>query len=1243
MALGIRYPGLVTHSGSQGGAVLSDFQASMGATFNYGTTLSEQHVAPSRYSEVRKVVFWSSVQNRSTGSQTTGTVRLRIGPRSTDPNQISIDTITVAKGDLIFPDTEWTGNSFLDPASVYEWQGNEKGNTFVPQLLATPGNRAAETIYTEFDRFDPQAAAFFEDWDAIAALGDDDAYVGYRFVHERDAGAWSATVTNPNYRLAQVELGMTVVQAPATVNRTSLLIPLSPGLRGIQETTFGEGFPVVLPWDASQWDGIVSINIVCKHPIQPVGKVNGLFEVRLLAVNVDSPTSTVRFTEDLSVDIGLRQDEGDWSRSSDIQSFIQDGDIIAVTGRHASGLTLLHGIYFLEIVLEDFSKMAAVHYTGLAGPIKESEMLDPTPDMCQGKTLFDPRWYDNMPDDFITSERVIGALVQGSGTNSPASNITSNADLLADMTVDPFSQAILPHLPCTPCATAGFKVANGDILQNNPIRLAGLRKLATSWNGIWNSGTVPVPGRIGLLYAFAPGNSEFLDQGPLFELGEFDPEGCAATSAGLGDPGKLYITNGSSIPKKFDPDSGLIEDAGVPYPFEGEVPTSLVEDTAQSPEGGLASGIYQYRYTFRNCCTGKESNPNLEDIEVTTVGAAPAAKVTLSFAGLKIPSDSQICEICVYRTVVGGDFPIMAKVGCFDPDLSSLFVDEVADDALDFLNEGISLLNAPMPCVSVVVEFRNRLFGLGDIPILSPAGSVSVIEGDFYIDGDGFVEWDRCLEGKIIRLEGDCRGYEIERALPPELGVSPPIGRLKLVDPYEGETRTDVDYTICGHPNRLYVSEPLEGECWPESGFLDIEPGDGDRLMGAISNYNTLVICKRRKTYLLSFTANPILEIIVPIRVSSDIGCIGPRTFAQMEVGSVWLADRGVAIFNGSGVRHVEEVMLMNQIFTDPDNDNYVRRDANGRVIDAVGVFYPKREQYLLLLPTVKTTRGCSLMLVWDMKLRNVTLLEFCQEFQSMVVAKDSDGNERVYLGDTNGFVWIYDLGDNDGVGFPNQTGTVRGTVTSAGVDDNSVSFLHADEASFIAGGLPGLGGLSGVAGLSGFLDGQDLGIMGVCLATRAAGASLDTPWTIRKVFASTTDTLYLAEQWGDDTPSAGDDFMLGAIEFKCIFKPNNYASDDIEKRNWSHVIVHEKETVSSKLRIELLPDFADEDPEELTVVRGTETGEGRTFDMSFRLGRQVAPIGRYIHTFHAVRFKNFAPDEPIRIINHAMRVTPKV
>ena len=477
--------------------------------------------------------------------------------------------------------------------------------------------------------------------------------------------------------------------------------------------------------------------------------------------------------------------------------------------------------------------------------------------------------------------------------------------------------------------------------------------------------------------------------------------------------------------------------------------------------------------------------------------------------------------------------------------------------------------------------------------------------------------------------------------------VSPPIGRLKLYEEYEGTTDSGLTYTICGHKNRLWFSEPLEPEFWPNANFLDVEPGDGDRLIGGASNFDALVICKRSKTYILRFDTNPLIEVNVPSRVSTDIGCIAPRSFAQVEDGTVWLSDRGIAMFDGRGVKHIPASDRFNEILIDPDNPNYIRRDAQGRVIDAVGVFYPKREQYLLLLPTVQTVRGSNLMLVWDTSLDNITIYQFCQEFQSMVVAKDADGNQRVYMGDTNGFVWIFDVGDTDGVGYPNATGSVRGSVSSAGVESGA-SFLEDVDATFLTGGLPQLANLSGVAGLTPAFgaspnESGELGIAGVCVYMRAADADLDDPWTVRTVYAATETKLYVTPSWGTETPEAGYDYMIGPIEFMALFKPSNLGTDDALKRDWKQVVTFIPESVSSSLRVELLPDMQNIDDEELTVTDSEgNTGAGRTFDLSGTKGRIKRTVGRRVYNYMQVRMSNFAPDEPIQLLNHALLSNPR-
>jgi len=1234
----------------------SEFASAAGGVHACAET-ARLYMAPACYSEVRKVVFWACFRHEYTDPEQAVPVRLRIFPSSSSATSRVLESASL--GNSSMNDTSagvgsvWSVINPTAEGALYD-HSSQNSNLVDAIRFNTYNSPGSQLVFREFDRFEFSAQEFYQDWDSVAASGDEDVHLAYGVALERTDGvAWVSSGNTPQRHPVIVACGFAVIQAPSPNNRTRIYLPGTQAFfdNGAIGTSHSGGRACPFFNDESEWSGDFELRSIIR---QPAGAgPTGWFENRIGTIALGSTAITPIQTEQFGVATSIGSI---WlARSNNFSSLVTDGDTIIMQQRSLSGGNQRVTFGHWEITVREASLMNS--YFSCGHPPTTSAQI---PDIAasgnffaQGACLFDPIWFEDFEDDRILESRVEGGFLSlNPGANEAFQGQVINANLEADVSASAFNVLVTPQLndPVNPA----FVLVKGDILTGNPIVLAGKRKLTATYGGVWNpAGTEEFPGTMAIAYSLNVPDTDVVDLGPLFDLGSFDPEGCASTSAGLGDPGVLIITNGSSIPKKFNPNADparQIEDAGIPKPFEGEVPSTQTDDTAASPDGGVPQGIFKYRYTFRNCCTGKESDPSQDDIEVDTTGNAPAAKVTLSFAGVRIPGDPQICEICIYRTLEGGDFPIMAKVGCFNIDETTLFEDMLSDSALDFTNDGISLLNGPMPCVSTVVDFRNRLFGFGDIPNLAPAGSVSVVNGSDVITGDGDVEWDRCLEGKYIKVGSDCRKYEILCVLPPDEGLSPPIARLKLTEEYEGSTDTGLSYELCGRPNRVYFSEPLEPECWPAAGFLDVEPGDGDRLMGGASNYDSLVICKRNKSYVLRFNENPGTEVVVPSRISSDIGCIGPRTFAQVEVGTVWLADRGLALFDGRSVQHVPESEQMNDIFVRPDNPNYVRRDRNGRVIDAVGVFYPAREQYLLLLPTVKTERGCSLMLVWDVKLRNVTLLEFCQEFQSMAVAKDADGNERVYMGDTNGFVWIYDVGDTDGVGFPNATGTVRGDVTFAGLDTaTGASVLDASSASFITGGVPGIADLSGIAGLSGSLGGEELGLAGSCVFFRRKNAGYEEPWKSRVIYAATSTRLYVTPQWGADTPfdSTGEaeyEFMIGAIELDLFFKPQNYGLDDTQKRDWRQIVIHEVEDFSSKVRIDLLRDFSSIDIDAETVVDPVtqETGQGRIFRMDSEKGRQIKPIGREVYNHMALRMRNFAPEEPVRIINHALCVTPR-
>ena len=178
---------------------------------------------------------------------------------------------------------------------------------------------------------------------------------------------------------------------------------------------------------------------------------------------------------------------------------------------------------------------------------------------------------------------------------------------------------------------------------------------------------------------------------------------------------------------------------------------------------------------------------------------------------------------------------------------------------------------------------------------------------------------------------------------------------------------------------------------------------------------------------------------------------------------------------------------------------------------------------------------------------------------------------------------------------------------------------------------------------LSGAFEGSQMGLAGVCVHYRPTNADKDDPWRVRTVYASTQTRLYVTPNWANDTPDDTTyEYMLGAINFQAIFKPKDYGTQDIQKRNWSHIIAYVPEAVATQLRVELLTDLEDTDQFEDTIQSGEPpvVGAGRVFDLSFAKGRQTQPIGIDVHAFMQTKMTNFAPEEPIRLLNQFFRMS---
>jgi len=1045
--------------------------------------------------------------------------------------------------------------------------------------------------------------------------------------------------------------GISVVQAPDTVNRTVTQIPMwdtNDGTTATGADYEGSAIDAIarmrrFRWKSSEFDGVTAVRIVAFVQLDvgaPTGSV--VFKLKNNAgSDVFSQTCTIGTAVTNSGQVmGMVA-----FRSTDLKALLTDNEVynVSINPSSAAYWAISSPGRCLYIVLEveqqsGFSRTTTVYTARQANSGYATTV--PINTAVGGGDLFAPLYFANVAN-FVRPMRAWAMMRSdtGSGVNIQ----------LRSRDEDKFESARTCNFDASPALLIGSGGPTHSLVEINldaasslalPNGCIGDRSFYFKALGAYGGGGASDSGLSGVFLAISfdvpTGLAPSL--GNLFAVGDFDPIGCVSTAAGGGTPGILLIGNGAAIPKKFDPQAGVIQDAGLPQPFVNHAPSPanrIVDNHNPSPGGlGLTAGaVYTYAYTFKNCCTGKESNPSVP-FTVSTVGAVPAAKVTLGFAGMMIPSDSQICEICIYRTVANGAFPNLAKVGCFNPDVTTTFVDMLSDNQLDFINDFLSQLNNPPPCVPYLISHKRRIFGAGDIPLTNPAGTVSVQNGSKDVIGDFDVQWDRCLEGRYIQVQGDCRKYQIQFILPPSVGTSPAINGLRLYEEYEGPSAAGRLYTICGDANTVYYSEPEEPEYWPIVNQFPVEPGDGDFITMLGSSYDRIIIAKRTKTYVADYREIPATEIVDPARISPDIGCVGSRTFTQVENWSLWLADRGIALFDGRGVQHLPVSDGISDIFIDPDSPRYMRRNRNGLVPEAVAVNYPVRQQVWLGIPTIRSNRGFDCIIVWDYKEDTVTLYEFCNQFLSMIVAKDSEGNPKVYLGDDKGFVWVADTGHTDGVGTPGNTGSVRGFITSAA---DTFSFDDAN-ATFVEGGIPGLGGLSGAAGLSPFLDEQPLGMAGACVYFRdpngAFTAADGSKWDQRTVWASTKQRVYYTPPSAAPI-AAGTEYMLGPINWYATLKPSNLGKDSTQKRTIDLFLVHVPEEFDSVLKIEFLPDFSAVD-ERAGAISSDDTGipGDRTMLMSSPKGRQNVSIGRVKHAYMGYKLSNFAPEQPIRVLN---------
>ncbi|HUW15891.1 MAG TPA: hypothetical protein VMW94_02335, partial [Actinomycetes bacterium] len=451
MALGIRYP----KAHSQG-----HVRSSALGSNNPGMTafLSGQYARldgtapfllnPKRYSEVRKVVFWMCGTLLDSTPPAIN-ARLRIAISSATGNKSAPSVATIAPGDAV----RIRGSSSVFPnapsteAQIYDHVGDYAACS----SISTFADRTSTLWTIEFDRFEPGHEDFFNAWDELAANNLDDEYCLVHPIMEADAAGDSWAVGSATTNFVFYECGVSVVQAPSTINRTSTIINTNIGWisYGSEATSFGTPRAWPFRYLAADWDNVTSMHVWSFLPFSGGADTWDMqLEVGAMQHEGGAITSTSRYNESFSDGIGIANVDA-VHRSQNILPWISDGDFLGIEWRKLSAGSMGQPTGYIEIVQVDFVKTVCPHVGSVSGPQAVTEITEPE-QYGYGKAFFDPTWYQSFPEDRVLSSRVWSGLKHSSAAYDPTQKVVINANEQADWATSPFSVVVAPENTGTP-------------------------------------------------------------------------------------------------------------------------------------------------------------------------------------------------------------------------------------------------------------------------------------------------------------------------------------------------------------------------------------------------------------------------------------------------------------------------------------------------------------------------------------------------------------------------------------------------------------------------------------------------------------------------------------------------------------------------------------------------------------------------------------------------------------------------
>ena len=210
-------------------------------------------------------------------------------------------------------------------------------------------------------------------------------------------------------------------------------------------------------------------------------------------------------------------------------------------------------------------------------------------------------------------------------------------------------------------------------------------------------------------------------------------------------------------------------------------------------------------------------------------------------------------------------------------------------------------------------------------------------------------------------------------------------------------------------PHRMYYSKITDHEDFSDNNSLSIFPGEGEKLIGALS-YKGLLICwKKPKGVYVIDTTDPASANWKIARISDAVGAASSQ--------SMVLVDNDIVFMDPAGVFHALSAVLefgnisQKSISDIADLSPLIREMINlGSTNKTYAVYYPAKREVHFSTPGLGSTSN-TVRIVLDLSTLNKPKFRISDRDTAIALwlKKDSDDIPRLTMGSTNGIVYDMD------------------------------------------------------------------------------------------------------------------------------------------------------------------------------------------------------------------------------------------